>query len=144
MSIPPVEIHLELVNQKVKFTGVSKTNPGTPITIDYVPPLGDGEGFLGLDLLVMSFAGCVSTGIVGLLKRMNKTISAYKMDVTGTKNEAPLFLQKIDFTITVESNDINEEEIQNVLKKAEEISPVWIAIKNNVEVEWQYSIIKAV
>lgn len=144
MSIPPVEIHLELVNQKVKFTGVSTTNPDIPVTIDYLPPLGDGEGFLGLELLVMSFAGCVSTGIVGLLRRMNKSISLYKMDVTGIKNEAPLSLQKIDFTITVESNDISEEEIRSVLKKAEEISPVWIAIRNNVEVEWQYKIIKAV
>ena len=141
MSLPPVEIHMELVNQKVKFTGVSKTNPDTPIAIDYLPPLGDGEGFLGLELLVMSFAGCVSTAIVGLLRIMNKNISAYKMDVTGIKNEQPLSLQKIHFAVVVESNDINQDEIQNVLKMAEQISPVWIAIRNNVDIDWEYEII---
>ena len=141
MSLPPVEIQMELVNQKVKFTGVSKTNPDTSIAIDYLPPLGDGEGFLGLELLVMSFAGCVSTAIVGLLRRMNKNLSAYKMDVTGIKNEQPLSLQKINFTVTIEANDINEDEIQNVIKTAEQISPVWIAIRNNVEVDWEYQII---
>jgi len=141
MSLPPVEIHMELVNQKVKFTGVSKTNPDTPIAIDYLPPLGDGEGFLGLELLVMSFAGCVSTAIVGLLRRMNKNLFAYKMDVAGIKNEQPLSLQKINFAVTIESNDINEDEIQNTIKTAEQISPVWIAIRNNVEVDWEYKII---
>ena len=141
MSIPPVEVQMELVNQKVKFTGVSKTNPNKPVTIDYVPPLGDGEGFLGLELLAMSFAGCVSTAIVGLLRRMNKNLFAYKMDVAGIKNEQPLSLQKINFAVTIESNDINEDEIQNTIKTAEQISPVWIAIRNNVEVDWEYKII---
>lgn len=141
MSLPPVEVQMELVNQKVKFTGVSKSNPDTSIAIDYVPPLGDGEGFLGLELLVMSFAGCVSTAIVGLLRRMDKNLSVYKMDVTGIKKEQPLSLQKIHFAVTIESNNINEDEIQNVFKIAEQISPVWIAIKNNVEVNWEYKII---
>ena len=48
MSIAPVEINLELINQKVKFIVLSKTNQETPITIDFSPPLGDGEGFLDL------------------------------------------------------------------------------------------------
>jgi uncharacterized OsmC-like protein len=90
----------------------------------------------------LSFAGCVSTGIGGLLRRMNKTISDYKMDVVGIKKEEPLSLQKIQFTVTIESKDVSDNEIQNVIKRAEEISPVWIAIRNNVEVDWQYSIIK--
>lgn len=141
MSLPPVEVQMELVNQKVKFTGVSKSNPDTPVAIDYIPPLGDGEGFLGLELLVMSFAGCVSTAIVGLLRRRDKNLSVYKMDVTGIKKEQPLSLQKIHFAVTIESNNINEDEIQNVFKIAEQISPVWIALKNNVEVDWEYEII---
>ncbi len=52
------------------------------------------------------------------------------------KKENPVLLEKIIFDIMVESADISEEELQKVVKKAEEISPVWIAIKNNVEVEW--------
>ncbi len=136
MSITPIEINLELVNEKVKFTGVSKANQNTPITIDYLPPIGDGEGFLGLELLVMSFAGCVSTGIVAILRKMGKNVLGYKMSVTGFKKENPVLLEKIIFDIMVESADISEEELQKVVKKAEEISPVWIAIKNNVEVEW--------
>lgn len=141
MSVAPVEITMELTNQKLKFDGVSKSNPDMPVTIDFVPPAGDGEGYLGLDLLVMSFAGCVSTGIVALLRRIGKSISGYKMNVTGIKREKPLSLEKICFEVVVESGNLSEEELKNVINKAEEISPVWIAIKNNVEVEWQYKIV---
>lgn len=139
--IAPVEIKLELTNQKVKFIGISDTNQDTPITIDYLPPVGDGEGFLGLELLVMSFAGCVSTAIVAILRKMGKSIAGYKMSITGNKNENPLFLKSIYFGINVESTDITYEDLQMVLKKAEEISPVWIAIKNNVEVAWECNVV---
>ena len=61
--------------------------------------------------------------------------------MTGIKRESPLSLEKIFFEIIINSTDISEQELQNVVKKAEEISPVWIAIKNNVEVAWQYKII---
>lgn len=137
-----VEIKLELVNEKIKFIGTSSTNKETPITMDYVPPLGDGEGFLGLELLVMSFAGCVSTAIVGILRRIGKSNFGYRMDITGIKKENPILLEKIIFNVTLISKDITETTLEGIIKKAEEISPVWLAVKNNVQVEWQYKIIE--
>lgn len=143
MSVAPIEINLELKNQKVKFVGVSASNQDNPITIDYLPPLGDGEGFLGLELLVMSFAGCVSTAIVGLLRRQGKNISSYKMKAAGIKKETPLSLEKISFEITIESDNTNEDELIKTLKMAGDISPVWIAIKNNVEVVYDYKLLNS-
>ncbi len=60
----------------------------------------------------------------------------------NSKKENPLTLEKISFTSTIESDDVNEEDIQKVISLAEQISPVWLAIKNNVKVEYQYQIIK--
>lgn len=142
MKIEPVEIKLELINEKVKFLGVSSTNQDYPITMDYLPPLGDGQGFLGLELLVMSFAGCVSTAVVALLRKTGKTVEGYKMSLKGYKRESPLSLEKIEFEITVTSQDITDENILGVLKTAETISPVWMAIKNNVDVTYQYQILR--
>jgi len=142
MNVTPIEINLNLANEKVKFTAVSSTNPEHPITMDYLPPIGDGEGFLGLELLTMSFAGCVSTAFVALLRKMGKSVGNYKMSVLGYKKENPLALERISFAITVETEDANEEDIQKALSLAEQISPVWLAIKNNVEVEYQYKIVK--
>jgi len=129
-----ININLELINNKVKFVGTSNTNQNSPITIDYVAPIGDGQGYLGLELLVMSFAGCVSTAIVAMLRKMGKDISGYKVNAIGIRNENPLSLERVEYEIILNSKDTTYEELKQVVEKAEAISPVLIAIKNNVRV----------
>ena len=134
MNNNQLEATVTLTNQKVQFTGVSPTNPDRPIAFDYLPPFGDGEGYRGLELLLMSFAGCVSTGIVFLLRRAGKDISGFKMNARGENRPQPLSLEKIYFEVVLESKNTDDSELQSIIKQAEELSPVWIAIKNNVEV----------
>lgn len=142
MKIEPIEIQLDLINEKVKFLGVSSINQDHPITMDYLPPLGDGQGFLGLELLVMSFAGCVSTAVVALLRKAGKTMTGYKMSIKGYKKESLLSLEKIEFFITLNSQDVTDEGLQAVLKTAEAISPVWMAIQNSVVVSYHWDILR--
>ena len=142
MSIGQVDVCVSLVNQKVQFKGISKDNPDSPIPFDYLPPMGDGQGFLGLEMLVMSFAGCVSTGIVFLLRRLGKNVISFKMNATGVKRAKPLSLERICLEIILESDNTDDSEIQNVIEQAEGLSPVWLALKNNVEVVSEYKIIK--
>lgn len=142
MGLAPVEIMLKLVDDKVKFEGVSKTNPNRPIIFDYVPPLGTGDGFVGIEMMTMSFAGCVSTAIVGLLKRKGKKINSFKMDIQGIKHEEPLYLEAISFTATVDAVDVTDEELAEVLTWAEKISPAWIAIRGNVKVSGKIAMAK--
>lgn len=142
MNATPIEIELNLINEKVKFKGVSASNTDKPVILDYLPPIGNGEGFAGLELLTMSFAGCVSTAIVALLRRMGKNVNNYKMSITGHKKENPLSLEKINFAITVETDNAADEDIEKAIFQAEKISPVWLALKNNIEVAYQYEIIK--
>lgn len=134
MSIQPLEVKVALLNEKVKFLGTSTLRPDSPIAFDYAAPIGDGEGFLGLELLLMSFSGCVSTAIVFILRKMGKSISNYNMNVKGYRKENPLSLEKIAAEVILSSPDVTEEDLQNATKRAEEISPVWTAIRNNVEV----------
>ena len=65
-----LNVEITRTNRKVHFEGVSDANPERRIPFDFAPPLGDGNGFAGLELLLMSFAGCVSTTVVFLLGRM--------------------------------------------------------------------------
>lgn len=137
MGLAPVEINLKLIDDKVKFEGISKSNPITPVVFDYLPPLGTGEGFVGIEMMTMSFAGCVSTAIVGLLKRRGKTLESYSMEIFGIKHEDPLFLEAIEFTAFVIAKDVTQEELNEVLALAEKISPAWLAIQGNVKVKGQ-------
>ena len=134
------EVTLDLTNQKVQFTGVSKSNPDRPIVFDYLPPLGDGQGYRGLELLLMSFTGCVGTSIVYLLRNMGKDISQFKINAQGIKREQPLSIQKICLEVIVESKDVQDSDMQSAIERAEKLSPVWTMLKNNVEVIIDYKL----
>lgn len=136
----PLKIEMQLINDKVKFLGTTETNPALSVPVDYVPPLGDGEGFLGLELLVVSFAGCVSTAIVGILRRMGKTVNGYRMRASGFRRENPLSLESIAFEVELEAPDVSCEALENIIRRAREISPVWLALNPAIGVTWRCAI----
>ena len=135
-----LNVDFKLENQKVQFSAVSRNNPERPVLLDYVPPIGDGQGFAGLELLLVSFCGCVSTAVVALLRRSGKKVTAYSGTAVGIRQENPLSLQKIIFQVQVVSDDIQDEDMAKIFNVAAAISPVWLAIKNNVEVVTEYKI----
>ena len=139
----PLEVSVELINQKVQFRGVSKTNPDHPIIMDYIPPLGDGQGYAGLELLLMSLAGCSSTAIVVLLRRMGKSISGFSVNAQGIKrDQPPIKFEKILLEFSIHSQDATEKDVQKAIDLSEESAcPVWAMLKNNVEVHTEFQII---
>ena len=143
MSELQEEVTVRLINQKVQFTGVSNANPGQPITFDYKPPLGDGLGYNGLELLLMSLSGCSATAIVYLLRKMGKTISGLEVNAKGIRSEQPpIKFNKIFIEFILNSKDTKDADIQRAIQLAEQsVCPVWQMIKNNVEVLPGYKII---
>ena len=135
-------VNLKRTDSKVHFEGVSDANPNTEIPFDFAPPLGTGCGFGGLELLLMSFAGCVSTTVVFLLGRTGKHISSYTASAKGVRNEHPLSLKEIRLCIFIESEDITEADMENAIKQAQAVSPVWQAVNNNVTVKISFELKK--
>lgn len=139
-----LKVTVNLLNEKVKFLGISALNPDQPITMDYKPPLGDGEGFTGLELLLMSFAGCSGTSVAYLLRKMGKCLSSLKVNARGIRRETlPLSFDKIYLEFEITSNDIQKDNVQRAIQLSEEsICPVWAMIKNNVEITTEFKIIQ--
>lgn len=137
------EITVILTNHKVQFTGVSRSNPDSPITFDFKPPIGDGQGYTGLELLLMSFAGCSATTIVYLLRKMGKNISGLSVNANGIRrDQPPIKFQKIILEFILNSKDTEDADIQKAIQLAEEsVCPVWQMVKNNVEVITEYKIV---
>jgi putative redox protein len=137
------EVTVSLTNDKVQFTGVSKSNPDRAIDFDYKAPIGDGEGYNGLELLLMSLAGCSGTAVVYLLRKMGKDVSGLQVNAQGVKrSQPPLKFEKISLEFILHSRDAKDADIQRALHLAEEsVCPVWQMIKNNVEVRSGFSII---
>jgi len=137
------EVTVNLTDDKVHFTGVSKSNAERPVEFDYQPPIGTGQGYNGLEMLLMSFAGCSGTAIVYVLRKMRKNISGLKVHAKGLRRTGPpIKFEKIFLEFILNSNDVQEADIQRALQLAEEsVCPVWQMIKNNVEVATEYKII---
>lgn len=136
-----LEISLELVNNRIQFRGTARDNK--PVLMDYFPPLGDGNGYTGLELLLVSFAGCSSTAIVYLLRKLGKTVGSLKVSSKGERLEKPpMAFKKIYIEYTIASNDVTDTDMEKVLKLSEEsVCPVWAMIKGNVEIAATYKIV---
>ncbi len=137
------EVTVQLMNQKVQFKGLSKSNPDRPIAFDYKVPLGDGQGYNGLELLLMSLSGCSGTSVVYLLRKMGKDIAGFTVQAKGLRRtQPPIKFEKIFLEFIVQSKDIKDADVQKAIKLSEEsVCPVWQMVKNNVEVEAEYKII---
>jgi putative redox protein len=137
-----MNISLELNNDNLQFKGKSRENE--TILMDYFPPVGDGNGYTGLELLLMSFAGCSSTSIVYLLRKMGKTVKGLKAKAEGEQmKKSPMAFKKITIEYTITSEDVIDSDFENVIKQSEEsVCPVWAMLKGNVEIEVKHSIVK--
>ncbi|MEA5032994.1 MAG: OsmC family protein [Sphaerochaeta sp.] len=134
-------VEIKKTDEKVHFEAIGKSNPSNAIPFDYAPPLGNGQGFAGLEILLMGFAGCVSTTILFVLGRLGKHTGTYTASAEGIRRERPLSLEKIHFHIRIKSEDIEELDMENAIKQAESLSPVWQAMKNNVTVETTFELL---
>jgi putative redox protein len=136
-----LEATVTLKNQKVQFTGETRSNP--PITFDYNPPLGDGKGYTGLEGLLVSLAVCSATSVVALLRKMGKHVSGFKVYAKGLRRDQhPTSFNKIFLEFILNSRDAEDTDVQKAVQLSEEsICPVWAMIKGNVEIIADYKII---
>ncbi len=135
------KVSMKLANGKLLFKGKSRDNE--EVSMDYFPPLGDGKGYTGLELLLMSFSGCSATSVVYLLRKMGKTIGSMTINSEGIKKEElPRAFREIRIKYTIESPDVNAADVSKAIKLSEEsVCPVWSMIKGNVDVIPEFEII---
>jgi putative redox protein len=128
-------VNLQTIDDKVMFSATARENPA--IIVDYFPPVGTGNGYTSLELLMISFGSCVSITLMSLLRyRMKKTVDGIFVEVVGTvREEHPKALEHIVLRLKFKAKDLKEAEVQEVLKTAEDtMCPVWAMIKRNVTV----------
>jgi putative redox protein len=74
---------IKLINDRLNFSGMVEGN--SPISIDYIPPMGDNLGYTSLQLLLLSLSSCVASAILIFLRRMQKTISDFEITAKGIR-----------------------------------------------------------
>ncbi len=130
----PVSVTIERVDEKVRLLGSARGLP--PVTADYSPPLGDGQGYTGLELLLLSLAACSATAVLPLLRRMRKTVAGLKVNASGVRRtEHPTSFERIDIEFVLASPDADASDLGKAVALAEgSICPVWAMLKGSVEI----------
>jgi putative redox protein len=129
-----------LINNRLNFKGIVGDN--VPVSIDYIPPLGDNLGYTSLELLLLSLSSCIGSSVLLFLRKMKKTISGFEINIRGIRKEAhPTGFKIIFVEINLKSSDVTSEDMVKVIKLSEDTyCPVWAMLKGNVEVEIKYEI----
>jgi putative redox protein len=137
-----LETEVTLINNKLKFSAKAQTNP--EIILDYIPPLGDGEGYMPLELLLISLAACTASTVALLLRKFQKDVSGLTVSAKGERREThPTSFETITLDFTLKSKDAQDADMQKVIKMSEDkYCPVWAMLKNNVEIKTQFKIIQ--
>jgi putative redox protein len=132
--------NLILVNNRLHFEG--HTEGQEPVQIDYIPPLGDNQGYTSLELLLLSLSSCLGTAVLAFLRRMEKNITQLSIQAHGLRRqEHPTGLEQIRLRMELVSENTTLEDAQKVVAMAEEkYCPVWAMIRGNVEVQVEYVI----
>jgi len=138
-----LEVNLHTVNDKVKFTADSRNNP--EITIDYFSPIGNGEGYTSLELLLLSLSSCIGSTLLTILRAIiHKNVDSLKVTAKGVvRDEHPKAFSHIQLEMLFKSQDVEEADLKKALVMAEEkLCPVWNMLKGNVEISVSYVINK--
>ena len=135
-------VKLQTIDEQVKLRVEARENP--EVIIDYFPPIGTGEGYTSLELLIAAFGSCVSTTLITILRhRMKKTVNGITTEVEGSvRGEHPKALSHILLRLKITAQDVTEAEVRDTLVILEEkLCPVWAMIKGNVDIDTDIEII---
>ncbi len=134
MTEGQMEVSVSLTNGKVGFSGTARSNPA--ITIDFKPPLGDGQGYTPLELLLVSLASSCGTTITAQLRKSKKKIFGFIVNARGMRRaKNPVSFEKIHLSFTLYSQDTGIDELGKAIRlTGESYCPVWAMLKNNVEI----------
>lgn len=114
-----------------------------PVTLDTHPPLGGGDGYTPLELLLASLITCTSMTVTSLLRdRMRRQVTDIRVSGDGTiRDTHPQAFEHIDIHLIIASPDATEEEIRRALDSAEKkVCPVMAMVKGNVTVQTTFEI----
>ena len=144
MSANYLEASVNLINQKAKFECVVEGKE--PVIVDYIPPLGDGEGYTSLELFLLSLASCFGSTVKFLIQgHLKKQVEGIRVNASGTRrNEHPTAFESIKLELILKAADIEPQALEKTIQAAKDsICPVWAMIKGNVEVVTEYRIVSA-
>lgn len=135
-SIPDIRTRITLQNHKLLFKG--EANDRDPVLIDSKPPLGDGQGYNALELLLISLSSCIGSIILNLLRKMRKDVITYTISAEGVLNEDKRDgFKMILLHIRLSSVNTSREDVFRAIELAEGYCPVGAMLNKEIPVRYE-------
>lgn len=121
-----------LCDEKVRFRGIIEDK--TELYFDYYPPIGEGNGYTPLELLLLSLSACSGTSIIALLRKTNKRLDSFRVNAQGIRRDThPTIFEAITLHYQLTSNEICEDEFIHAIELTEKsLCPVWAMLRDSV------------
>lgn len=125
---------VEWTGERLHFTG--KSAFGYPVPVDYTQPLGDGQGYGGLELLLMALAACSAQTAMSLFVKMKQDVKKFTVTATGNRTlEHPTVFTEIQVDFAIEGNTLSTELIEKAIRLSDEkYCPVWAMLKPSAKI----------
>ena len=135
-----LSVHAHLVG-KIRLEGTAHT--GDSVNIDYPAPIGEDQGLMPLELLLLSLAGCSGHTVLLLLRKMHQPIESLAVEAVGTRrDEHPTVFTRIEVRFTITGKGVELAAVERALKMSEEqVCPVWAMLRSSVEIVPVYQIV---
>lgn len=126
--------------EKTQLKGKGHTDH--EVMIDYIPPLGNDDGFMPTELLLISLAGCSGHTVMFLLQKMGKTLEGLDVQAVGQRREEhPTVFTDIELQYRFKGDQLDAPTVEKAISLSEETyCPVWAMLKNSVSISWTYTI----
>lgn len=116
---------------------------GQAIAVDHPPPLGDGDGYRPMEMMLMSLAACAGQVVVSLLRRMNGGVDSLEVRASGERwEDHPTVFREIELEFLLTGTGIDPALTEKAIALAgEKYSPVWAMLSAAVPVRPSYRIL---
>ena len=133
-----LEANVKLINDKIKFEATAGDN--APFITDYIPPFGDLEGYMPLEIFLLSLSACLGGSIAILLRKQRFAVDGLTIKAVGNRREEhPTYFDKINLIINLKSSNATLEDLDKVVKLSEDkMCPVIAMLNENVMLSYEY------
>jgi putative redox protein len=129
-----------VLQEKVRLTGHTRSEP--PVVIDYLPPLGDGAGWMPLELLLLSLAGCSGQTLLAILRKMEQPVRGLEVHAHGERrDEHPMVFTTIALEFSIFGVGVDPAAVDRAIALSEErYCPVWAMLKTGTTIKTSFYI----
>jgi putative redox protein len=117
---------------------IAQDSENHSIVIDTLKEFGGfQEGFVPIELLLVSLAGCIGMDIVGILRKKGSTIDACEITVDGQRaREHPKKYEKIYIKIMCQGNYKREDLVRSLELSRDKYCGALATLRSTPEVEF--------